>query len=70
MPPSADDLRVEPKPPLTVAVLSSELAHKEYDAAIEAWGERASRRVGRLCRHAVSTGYKLPFACPLPPPDS
>lgn len=70
MRPSADDLQVEAKPPLTVAVLSSEQAHKEYDAAIEAWGERANRKVGRLCRHAVSTGYKLPFACPKPPPDS
>ena len=70
MRPSADDLRVDPKPPLTVAFLSSEKAYKEYDASIEAWGERANRKVGRLCRHAVSTGYKLPFACPLPPPDS
>lgn len=70
MRPSADDLRVEPKPTPTLAVLSSEQAHKEYDAAIEAWGERANRKVGRLCRHAVNTGYKLPFTCSLPPPDS
>lgn len=68
--PNADDLLVEPKPPLTVAVLSSEQAHKEYDAAVEAWGERHARRVGRLCRQAEKTGQKLPFACPLPPPDS
>ena len=34
MRPSADDLWVEPKPVLTVAVFSSERAYKNYDAAM------------------------------------
>jgi len=46
MRPSADDLLIEPKPSLTVEVLSSEVTHKDYDAAIEAWGERTARLVG------------------------
>lgn len=66
MRPSADDLEVEPKPPLTVAVLSSEQAHKEIRRGDRGLGRAGEPQVGRLCRHAVSTGYKLPFACPLP----
>jgi hypothetical protein len=57
-------LRVEPKPLLDPSALGSDKALNDYDAAVEAWGERGWRTVGRLCRWAVENGAKLQFDCP------
>src|SRR5687768_6614667 len=78
--PSAADLAVEPdcdparpelvpcKPVPTPEILTSAKASAAYDAAIEAWGERGWRAVGRICRQVESweKGQQLPFDCPTP----
>ena len=68
-PPSAD-LRVEPKPELSVEAVASgsDAALALHDDAVEAWGERGWAAVARICRWAVTNGAELPFRCP--PPDS
>ncbi|WP_374534413.1 hypothetical protein [Phenylobacterium sp.] len=66
-PPSAD-LKVEAKPVLAPEALTSDNALAEYDAAVEAWGERGWAAVARICRWAVTNGAQLPFKCP--PPDT
>ena len=68
-PPSAD-LRVEPKPELSVEAVASgsDAALALHDDAVEAWGERGWAAVARICRWAVTNGAELPFKCP--PPDS
>jgi len=68
-PPSAD-LRVEPKPELSVEAVASgsDTALALHDDAVEAWGERGWAAVGRICRWAQANGAPLPFKCP--PPDS
>ena len=67
-PPSAD-LKVEPKPVLSVDALTSDNALAEHDDAIEAWGERGWAAVSRICRWAEASGARLTFKCPKPPPD-
>lgn len=68
-PPSAD-LRVEPKPELSVEAVASgsDAALALHDDAVEAWGERGWAAVARICRWAQAGGAALPFKCP--PPDS
>lgn len=61
--PPLADLIVEPKPLLSEDALNSDKALNDYDAAIEAWGERATLQIGRLCRWAKAN--KLPHPdCP------
>lgn len=67
--PSADDLKVRPKPVPTIEMLASEQGHLQHDAAIEAWGTDGWLQVGRICRWAVNNGARLTFKCPKPPPD-
>jgi len=62
--PPAEDLRPEPKPRLDPAALESEAALDAHEIAIEGWGERRDRAVGRICRWAVTNGAILPFECP------
>jgi hypothetical protein len=42
--------------------LDSEKAANDYDAALEAWGERGWKTVARLCRWAADMGAKV--QCP------
>ena len=54
-PPRAD-LVVEPKPEPSPEAVTSEAAGIADDIALETWGERGWRQVGRLCRWAVTNG--------------
>lgn len=65
--PPAADLRTEAKPQLQPADLGSEAALDAHDIAVETWGERGWRAVGRICRWAVANGATLPFECAPPP---
>lgn len=65
--PPAADLRPEEKPRLQPADLGSEAALDAHDIAVETWGERGWRAVGRICRWAVANGATLPFECAPPP---
>ena len=56
---------VEQKPVPSPEIVESEQAAAEYDAAIEAWGERGWRQIGRICRYARGHGMKID--CPGPP---
>ena len=56
--PPAADLKDEPKPEITPAVLESDVSAAEYDSAVEAGGERGWAAVGRICRWAVAHGMK------------
>ena len=67
--PSAEDLRVEPKPVPPLAVLTSSEAGEKHDNAIEAWGERGWLAQGRVCRFHAAQGMPLPFACPAAPKE-
>lgn len=58
------DLAVESKPVPTPEIVTSDIAAAEYDAAIEAWGERGWSAVGRICRWAKAQGATL--TCPEP----
>lgn len=60
-PPSAD-LAVEAKPVPTDDIVTSARAAAEYDAAVESWGERGWRTVGRLCRYFK--GHGMAVDCP------
>lgn len=64
--PLSADLRVEPKPVPTAAIVTDAQAAANYDAEIEAWGERGWSTVARLCRTVESweSGNQLPFDCP------
>lgn len=63
--PPAPDVRVEPKPVAGPEVFESEQAAREYDSALEAWGERGWAAVGRICRDAVRKGAPYPDGwCP------
>ena len=62
-PPSAD-LALEAKPVPTDDIVTSAQAAAEYDAAVEAWGERGWRQVGRLCRYFK--GHGMAVECPEP----
>jgi hypothetical protein len=65
--PSAEDLRVEPKPKPPLEILTSQAAGEKHDNAVEAWGERGWATVGRLCRFFDAQGMELPFECPKAP---
>lgn len=63
--PASVDLMVEQKPVPGPEIVESEQAAAEYDAAIEAWGERGWRQIGRICRYAQGHGMKI--NCPEAP---
>lgn len=58
-PPSAD-LKDEAKPVAGPEIVTSAQAAADYDASVEAWGERGWRSVGRICRWAVANGMPDP----------
>lgn len=53
------DLQVEPKPVAGPDILTSEKAANDYDASLEAWGERGWATVGRICKWAKEMGAKV-----------
>ena len=57
--PRVADLRVEPKPVPGPEIVTSAQASAQYDAAVEAWGERGWLSVGRLCRWARDNGMTV-----------
>lgn len=65
--PSAEDLRVEPKPVPPDEVLTSRVAGEMHDNAVQAHGERGWAKVGNLCRYFERQGMAIPFDCPPPP---
>lgn len=67
-PPAADvQAAVEPKPQPTEEILTSAQASEDYNASVEAWGDRVSAAGGRICRWITDAGGKLPFKCPARP---
>lgn len=62
--PSAADVNAlqEAKPKVTPEVLSSAKAEAQYNADVEAWGERLSSAGRRLCHWYNDRGGK--FKCP------
>ena len=68
--PSAEDLRVQPKPVPPDEVLTSRIAGEKYDNAVEAWGEAGWLTVGRMCRFWRDQGMALPFECPAAPAET
>lgn len=64
--PPVEDIKAlqEPKPVPTDAIATDPVAEATYNADVESWGDRLSRAGGRVCRHAVANGLKLPFKCP------
>ena len=44
--------------PITPEVLASEKAANDYDAAVEAWGQRGWNAVGRVCLWAKGLGMQ------------
>jgi hypothetical protein len=64
--PAYADLKVEPKPVPTDAIVTDPKAADRYNADVETWGERGWDAVGRICRWSVANGAKLPFDCPAP----
>lgn len=64
-PPAADlQAATEPKPVPPDDIVTSDQAAADYDAAVEAWGDRVSAAGARICRWVVDAGGKLPFKCP------
>lgn len=65
--PSAElQAAIEPKPQPTAAILTSDQASEDYNAALEGWGDRVSAAGGRICRWFKRAGAKVPFECPPP----
>jgi hypothetical protein len=62
--PPAADLKVDPKPVARPEIVTSAQAAAEYDIALESWGERGWRTVGRICRWAKANGMTID--CPGP----
>ena len=58
--PPVADLRVEPKPVMPDAALTSEVAAAVYDAELEAFGDRGWAAVGRICRWVAANGGVCP----------
>jgi hypothetical protein len=54
------------KPKVTVEILTSTRLHEEYNAAVEAWGDRLAAQIDRLCRFERQLG--APVTCPEAPP--
>lgn len=69
--PPAEDVKAvtEPKPVPTDAIATDPAAEAAYNAEVEGWGDRLLRAGGRICRHAVKNGMKLPFDCPKAEPQ-
>jgi hypothetical protein len=63
-PPVADlQAATEPKPVPTDDIVTSQQAYDQYQASIEAWGDRISSAGGRLCRWSERV-YKVKIGCP------
>lgn len=59
-PPAADiEAATEAKPVPTDEIASSQQAYDQYQASVEAWGDRLSAAGKRICRWAVTNGAKL-----------
>lgn len=56
--PNSADLASEAKPVLDPGALTSDKALNDYDAAIEAWGQRGWLAVKRICLWAKDLGDK------------
>jgi hypothetical protein len=54
--PASADLKVEPKPVPTDAIVTDPKAADAYNADIESWGARGWKAVGRICRWATANG--------------
>lgn len=66
-PPYADvKAATEAKPRPSLDIATSAQASEDYNAAIEAWGDRVSAAGGRLCRYLKRVG----MAVDCPPLDS
>lgn len=64
LPPVADLQAVtEAKPVPPDAIATSDQANADYNAALEAWGDRISAAGGRLCRWSERT-FKKSLGCP------
>lgn len=65
IPPPAADLQaaVEPKPQPTDDIATSQQAYDQYQASLEAWGDRLYAAGGRLCRWSAKV-YKVKLNCP------
>lgn len=63
--PPVPDLQAvtEAKPQPTDDIATSQKAYDQYQADIEAWGDRISAAGGRICRWSKSV-YKLSITCP------
>lgn len=55
----------EAKPVPTDDIATSQSAYDQYQAEIEAWGDRISAAGGRICRWSKQV-YKLSIDCPAP----
>lgn len=56
--PSAIDLKREAKPEPTADIVTSAQASEDFNAEIEAWGDRGWSAVDRLCQWAKDMGMK------------
>ncbi len=54
--PPVVDLAVEAKPVPTIDILTSAVAAANHNIAVETWGERGWRTVGRVCLWAKERG--------------
>jgi hypothetical protein len=65
IPPPAEDLKaaIEAKPEPADDIATSQQAYDEYQARLEAWGDRLYRAGGRICRWSKRI-YKLRIDCP------
>lgn len=61
--PSAEDLRIAPKPRLDPALIGSEAANQRHNARLEAWGEGLALQLARICRGAQRLG-RAELDCP------
>ena len=63
--PPAADIRaaIEPKPQPTEEILTSSRAEADYNAALEAWGDRVRSAGVRICQWSQAAGAKLGFRC-------
>lgn len=63
--PPVDDLKaaVEPKPVPSDDIATSDQANADYNASLEAWGDRISSAGARICRWSERT-YKIKVGCP------
>ena len=62
--PAYVDLKVEPKPVPTDAIVTDPKAGDAYNADVESWGERGWLAVGRICRWAKANGATA-LDCPV-----